>query len=124
MRRRPIASAAAVVALLASFFSGFDPRPGGDGAAAGMKCCRKSKTCCKRSNAAMGQTGPRYTAAPECGNRCGQSIVVPTSPTVALATGRVEAGRVVEEPLLRQHVASTDRAGAEFALFERPPPSI
>jgi hypothetical protein len=90
----------------------------------GMSCCKKTKmSACHHAQEAQASGGPLWTAAVSCPKDCGQGpalrIAVPallarTSAALEFATPRVT-------PWNRSYL-NRERAKAEFALFQRPPP--
>ena len=72
-----------------------------------------------------GQPGPVLTAAPACPSSCGRRAGLPGPDVVTLVYDRVVAGRVTQAELLQDYSAPVfGYPGADFALFERPPPSL
>jgi hypothetical protein len=113
------------LSLLAPFLGGLVPLLQSQVSSCGMSCCEGSKCCCSRSSKAGTTSGSVWTAAPLCPSGCGQRAGLPGSPAVTLAPRRVAVGQVAESvPLRDSRAPSSHCADADFALFERPPPSI
>ncbi|RPJ87577.1 MAG: hypothetical protein EHM18_00450 [Acidobacteria bacterium] len=113
------------LALLAPSFAGVLPLLQDPASCCGMSCCAESKRCCCRMPDDASLRGSVLTAAPACPSDCGRRAGLPGPDVLTLVYDRVAAGRVAPAELLADYTASAYACTrVEFALFERPPPSI
>jgi hypothetical protein len=121
----PIAAGILSLTLLAPFLSGVLPLLQASSASCTMSCCSGSKSCCCHTSKAPKPEGPSWTAALRCSGGCGQRAGLPGSVLIALVPSRIAVGRVAPRDDPREYAAPTNPdTSVDFALFERPPPSI
>lgn len=97
------------------------------GSPCGMSCCKSgtSCSCCRRSRREENRQGAQWNAEARCCGDCAQPSVLPAWPGLnspqafVLLLPSVSATR-----LLRESHAGWIAASAEFALFQRPPPTL
>jgi hypothetical protein len=112
---------ALTIALLAPFFSGAFSLMGAQRSSCGMTCCKKTKA---KSCGHDSTPDNSWTSVPDCKQRCGQRALPSGSAAAALAQNASAAGPLAApEADALPTSASRSRAGNDFALFERPPPS-
>ena len=116
--RRLAASILAFVVLVPVFY-GFAPLLANLSGACETHCGAKTHGCCRRP----GSEG--WKASPSCPKGCGLQIGLPSLMAAGLNTRPVAVGpAALKEQWLSSSVPARICAGAEFALFERPPPSF
>jgi hypothetical protein len=120
---RSVMAGILALTLLTPFLRGVELALQAGNSACEMQCCRTTKAACHRSGHDGGHQFPRWTAGLKCPSGCGQ-VVSLTGPVCPGLTADV----FLADPSFRAAhlpcpIPSTGiRSGAEFALFERPPP--
>jgi hypothetical protein len=111
-----------VFAILTPYLSGFTQLL--NSRACEMQCC-KAAAGCHRSDHHHAPAGPHWTTAPSCPDGCGQRIGVTGSVSPTVIATRFEVTPTLRSSFLQQGLPRLrTRAGADFAQFERPPPTF
>ena len=118
---RSLTTVVLTVALLLPFLSGLVPVA--HDTCCGMCSCKTARRSCPHRSQQGGHSGGAALASlPGCLSRCGQRLGLP-SPLGAPSPGRCDFGAALTTSFLRPGATpSRIRRGAEFSLFERPPP--
>jgi hypothetical protein len=109
------------LALLAPFLSGFAVALEA-GSSCPMSCCKAAKAACHRHGNGGTEQSSGWHSRPQCSTSCGQ-LAITSAGGWGVSTGALHADPPPAESRLQCSIQSPRRySGAEFALFERPPP--
>jgi len=119
---RPAAIAMLILAVLTPSLAGFTQSL--TRTSCEMACCKKAAGC-HRSEHHHAPNGPQWDTAPSCPESCTQRFGMPGSVTPVLIVQHIEMRPLVAAVFMRVVAYwSLPGTSADFALFQRPPPTF
>ena len=89
-----------------------------------MVCCKGAKAACHRSGHGDSHSAG-WTSGEACPQGCGQALALPGSAGLSLVPGEFGYNLSLQTaPFRPAFLQAWSRPGAEFSLFERPPPTL
>ncbi|MBI5282888.1 MAG: hypothetical protein HY858_14480 [Candidatus Solibacter usitatus] len=118
---------AVVILTLAPLSPAFIPLLARAGDSCGMSCCKRMKSCCCRNagRLAAHSTAPQWQPLAGCSRNCRQSAAL--LPVIPGMSSSPHSGILPEAARVARRVRANSAPGVhgvDFALFERPPPSL
>lgn len=120
---KPFVAAVMALCLLVPLLYGFLPVVQPANTACGMTCCKHARHCSRAAKLESVPAGLQWNAS-SCPNHCKELPALRSMSAPAFPVARMAATSVQTEAAALPSATSPFRAGTDFVLFQRPPPSF